>query len=192
MYRPVKTRTEILNRVAALAHQIAADFKNKLVTVIWLYEGAWFFSSDLVRLAKFSGELRTGCMRVKSYQGTESTEPEIDGSWLTPQLIKNRNILLIDDIIETGKTLTKAVAYVESFKPAEIKTCVLLRKPTRLERPIEVDYIGFPIPDDFVVGYGLDFNGLHRHLRYITTIDEINRVDGLSKSKATKGRLRAK
>jgi hypoxanthine phosphoribosyltransferase len=154
------------------------------VTAIWIFEGACFFYTDLMRLAKLDGEVESTVLRVKSYDGTESGEMILDGSWLKPELIRGRNVLLIDDILDTGKTLTSAVRFLEQYEPAEIKTCVLLRKPSRLVHDIEPSYYGFDIDNVFVVGYGLDYNGKYRHLRFITTIDEIHKAEAISKAKA--------
>jgi hypoxanthine phosphoribosyltransferase len=173
--KPLITKNQIHDKVAKVANSISRDYVGKPVTTIWIFEGALFFYTDLMRLAKLDGQVESTILRVRSYEGTEPGEMVLDGSWLKPELITGRNVLLIDDILDTGRTLTASVRYLERFQPAEIKTCVLLRKPSRLVYDIEPSYYGFDIDDVFVVGYGLDYNGKYRHLRFITTLDQIPR-----------------
>ena len=155
---------EIAVRVNKLAEKITADFLGKPLTVICLSNGAIIFAADLIRRINIPIQLDT--MSVSSYRGTESTgKVKLDKG--LKLCVKERNVLIVDDILDTGRTLKKVTEEVGKAGPAEIFTCVLLNKPARREIDIEADYCGFDIEDHFVVGYGLDFNEAYRNLPYI-------------------------
>ena len=148
----------IKNRVTEIAKLISAEFNGQPLTVVGVLTGALIFVSDLVRIC---------FVRASSYRG-ETTVPgdlNIDSSMLPD--IQGRNILLIDDILDSGHTLSKLSSYLKEKGCKTIRTAVLLRKIGRQEHPIEPDYCGFEIPDKFVVGYGLDYNDEYRNLPFI-------------------------
>ena len=152
-------------RVEELAAEIAAAYDGRPVTVVGVLTGCLIFMADLIR--RIDLPLRVAFLTASSYRG-ETTIPgrlEIRDDLLPD--IAGRHILLLDDILDTGKTLTRVVAHLIDRGAASVKVGVLLRKIGRQEVPFEPDFVGFTIPDKFVIGYGLDFNDEHRHLPYI-------------------------
>jgi hypoxanthine phosphoribosyltransferase len=156
------TEEQIKRRVKSLAREIKAVYGDKEFTIIALINGAVMFTADLMR--EIDNPVRLDCVRVSSYGAKIK-------SIGTPQLIhsltldiKNRDVLLIDDILDTGKTLKLVSELILDLKPASLRTCVLLDKKARREVKLEADFVGFEIPDKFVVGYGLDFAERYRNL----------------------------
>jgi hypoxanthine phosphoribosyltransferase len=159
------TEPQILRRVKSIAREIKAAYGDGEFTIIALINGAVMFTADLMR--EIDNPVRLDCIRVSSY-GTKTKSigtPQIIHS-LTLDIAK-RHVLLIDDILDTGKTLKLVSELVLELKPASLRTCVLLDKKSRREVPIEADFVGFDIPNKFVVGYGLDFAERYRNLRGI-------------------------
>ncbi len=156
------TEAQIKRRLATLAAEIDKTYAGQEVTAIAIINGALLFTADLLRL--IGRPVRLDCVRVSSYRNaTEAvTEPQLRSS-LTID-VENRHVLLIDDILDTGKTLAMVVGLISAMKPASVRTCVLLDKRGRREVPFEADFTGFEIPDRFVVGYGLDFAERYRNL----------------------------
>lgn len=156
------SEAEIRQRLAALAAQIDQAYAGQEITVIAIINGALLFAADLLRL--IGRPVRLDCVRVSSYRNatTAVSEPQLRSS-LTID-IENRHVLLIDDILDTGKTLAMVVDLINGMKPASVRTCVLLDKRGRREVPFDADFVGFDIPDRFVVGYGLDFAERYRNL----------------------------
>lgn len=159
----------IKKRVAEIAKLVSTEFNGQPVTVVGVLTGCLIFLSDLVR--QLNIPVRICFVRASSYRG-ETTVPgdlKIDSSMLPD--IQGRNILLVDDILDSGNTLSKLTKYLKEKGCKGIRTAVLLRKIGRQEHPIEPDYCGFEIPDKFVVGYGLDHNDEYRNLPYIGELD---------------------
>lgn len=156
------TEAQIKRRLATLAAEIDKTYAEQEVTAIAIINGALLFTADLLRL--INRPVRLDCVRVSSYRNSASavTEPQLRSS-LTLD-IENRHVLLIDDILDTGKTLAMVVGLIGAMKPASVRTCVLLDKRGRREVPFEADFVGFEVPDRFVVGYGLDFAERYRNL----------------------------
>ncbi len=152
-------------RVDELAVQIVRAYDGKPVTVVGILTGCLIFTADLIR--KIDLPLRVAFITASSYRGETFVAGRLEiRDELLPD-IAGKHILLLDDILDTGKTLTRVVAHLIDRGAASIKVAVLLRKVGRQEVPFEPDFVGFTIPDRFVVGYGLDFNDEHRHLPYI-------------------------
>jgi hypoxanthine phosphoribosyltransferase len=156
------SETMIKRRVTTLAVEITAAYGEEEITVVAIINGALLFAADLMRA--IHRPIRLDCIRVSSYRNDTRSlgKPEIVHS-LTID-IANRHVLLIDDILDTGKTLSVVVNLIKKLNPASVKTCVLLDKKGRREVAFEADFVGFPIPDQFVVGYGLDFAERYRNL----------------------------
>jgi hypoxanthine phosphoribosyltransferase len=156
------TETQISRRLKKLGEEISATYGDEEITVIAIINGALFFTSDLLR--QVTSPIRIDCIRVSSYRNETRpvTEPEIFSS-LTID-VENRNVLLIDDILDTGRTLSMVYRLLKSRNPASLRTCVLLDKKGRREVKCDADFVGFSIPDRFVVGYGLDFAERYRNL----------------------------
>jgi len=163
------SRTQLHRRVRELARQIERDFAGRDLVVVSLLNGTVMFLADLIRSLNLP--LRLDFMGVSSYgSGTVSRELVF-----TKELrldVRDRDVLLVDDILDTGKTLTTVIAKLQKLKPRQIKTCVLLNKPARRVEHVEADYSGFEIPDLFVVGYGLDYAEDYRGLKDICVLSE--------------------
>ena len=157
-------------RVAEMAEEIVRDYEGRPVTIVGVLTGCLMFLADLVR--QMDLRLRIDLIQASSYRGKTTTAGEltIDASALPD--IRGRDILLLDDILDTGHTLHHLVAHLNTLGPKSVRVAVLLRKIGRQEIPFEPDYCGFEIPDAFVVGYGLDFNDEYRHLPYVGILDE--------------------
>jgi hypoxanthine phosphoribosyltransferase len=158
------TDEQIARRVAAMSRQIQRDFVGRELVVVSLLTGTVMFLADLIR--NLSLPLRLDFMGVSSYgAGTESGQLVF-----TKELrvsVHGRDVLLVDDILDTGKTMSRVLAKLRALQPKRIKTCVLLNKKARRVEPVEADYVGFEIPDFFVVGYGLDFAERYRNLPFV-------------------------
>ena len=152
-------------RVGEMAAEIARAFDGKPVTVVGILTGCLIFTADLIR--RIDLPLRVAFVTASSYRGATLVAGRLEiRDELLPD-IAGKHILLLDDILDTGKTLTRVVAHLIDRGAASVKVGVLLRKSGRQEVPFEPDFVGFTIPDKFVVGYGLDFNDEYRHLPYI-------------------------
>lgn len=156
------TEAQIKRRVRTLAKEIKAAFGDGEFTIVSLINGAIMFTADLMR--EIDNPVRLDCIRVSSYGAkTKSVgTPQVIASITLD--ITGRNVLLVDDILDTGKTLNLVAALILKQKPASLRTCVLLDKKSRREVPFQADFVGFDIPDKFVVGYGLDFAERYRNL----------------------------
>jgi hypoxanthine phosphoribosyltransferase len=156
---------KIRERLDEVARDIARAYEGKSVTVVGILNGCLMFVADLVR--RIDLPLRVAFVTASSYRGTATTPGRLEvRDELLPDLT-GRHVLLVDDILDTGKTLTRVVAHLINRGAASVKVAVLLRKLGRQEVPFEPDFVGFTIPDKFVVGYGLDFNDEYRHLPFI-------------------------
>lgn len=166
--RVIVSEEQIRERVEELGQQITETYRameTEEITVICITNGAIIFCADLLRRLQLHAQL--DCIRVSSYHDETRpvSEPEIiDHIRLD---ISQRHVLLIDDILDTGRTLKKIVAILSSLEPASLKTCILLDKKGRREVDYDADFVGFDIPDTFVVGYGLDFAERYRNLPLI-------------------------
>lgn len=161
---------QLQKRVAELAEQIGQDYRGRSLTIVGVLTGSLIFLADLVRLLNLP--LRIGLIQASSYRGLATRSGVLQvGPDLTPDL-RGRHVLLLDDIIDSGRTLDHLTRHVQSLGVASLRVAVLLRKQGRQEVSLEPDYVGFEIPDRFVVGYGLDFNDEFRHLPYLADLEE--------------------
>jgi hypoxanthine phosphoribosyltransferase len=158
------TDEQIARRIKTLAREIERDFRGRETVVVSLLSGTVMFLADLIRHLNLP--LRLDFIGVSSYGlGTESGELVF-----TKELrldVRRRDVLLVDDILDTGKTLSHVLPKLRALKPRKIKVCVLLDKPSRRIEKIRADYVGFEIPDLFVIGYGLDFAERYRNLPFV-------------------------
>ncbi len=154
----------LARRITELGRQIERDFAGRDMVVVSLLNGTVMFIGDLIR--QLSHPLRLDFIGVSSYgKGTESGELVF-----TKELrldVRGRHVLLVDDILDTGRTLSRVTAKLRALKPRSLKICVLLDKPSRRVEKVKADYVGFTIPDQFVVGYGLDFAEKYRNLPFV-------------------------
>jgi hypoxanthine phosphoribosyltransferase len=160
------TETQIQARIGELGRAVSADYGDRTLTLVSVLKGSLPFMADLMRA--IDRPLRIDLMEVSSYGGatTESSGlvrilKDLSSS------IEGEHVLIVEDIIDTGLTLNYLVRYLRGKKPASLRICTLLDKPARRLVEIDVDYIGFTIPDQFVVGYGLDYGELYRNLRFV-------------------------
>jgi hypoxanthine phosphoribosyltransferase len=156
------TEAQIKKRVRSIAQELKATYGDGEFTIVSLINGAIMFTADLMR--EIDNPVRLDCIRVSSYgaQTTSIGTPQLISS--LPLDIRRRHVLVIDDILDTGKTLQFVTKLIRRHRPASLRTCVLLDKKARRQVAIEADFVGFTIPDEFVVGYGLDFAERYRNL----------------------------
>jgi hypoxanthine phosphoribosyltransferase len=167
---------QLQRRVRQLARALASDFAGRDLVVVSLLNGTVLFLADLIR--RLSLPLRLDFIGVSSYrEGTESHELVF-----TKELrldVRGRDVLLVDDILDTGKTLSSVLDKVQRLQPRAMKTCVLLDKAARRATDVQADYVGFEIPDLFVVGYGLDYAERYRNLPFLGVLKpELYKSDG--------------
>lgn len=159
---------KIRNRISQLAKAIIDEFKDSTpLTMIYISNGAMIFAADLAR--KINLPMKLDSISASSYSNKKSSGKVRLVKKMKINL-KGENVLVVDDILDTGRTLSCISKFILYQKPAKLKICVLLDKPSRRLTPIKADYCGFTIPDKFVVGYGLDYNELYRNLPFIAII----------------------
>lgn len=156
------TAEQIQERVAALGREITDTYKGEEILIVAVINGAVMFTGDLMR--EIPSIVRLDCIRASTYKN--DTYPQADPEILSTVKVnlEGRHVLLVDDILDTGRTIVCVTELLQKLKPATLRTCVLLQKRGRLELDFEADFVGFQIPDEFVVGYGLDFAECYRNL----------------------------
>jgi hypoxanthine phosphoribosyltransferase len=160
---------EIKAKVAELGRRISEDYGDRELVLIGLLRGAIIFLSDLMRAINIP--VRLDFIGIQSYgMSTESGAVRLVMDLETD--IAGRHVLVVEDIVDTGKTLSYLVENLKARQPASLRVCALLDKPDRRQVPINVDYVGFEIPDKFVVGYGLDFAESYRNLPFVGVLKE--------------------
>src|SRR5882672_1360536 len=162
--RVLITDAEIARRIRQLSRTIEQDFKGHEMVVVSLLNGTVMFLADLIR--NLSLPLRLDFIGVSSC-GDATHSGELVFTKELRLDVRGRDVLLVDDILDTGKTLSRVLAKLQALKPRRIKTCVLLNKAARRVERVKTDYVGFDIPDVFVVGYGLDFAERYRNLSFV-------------------------
>jgi len=160
-------REEIQKRVDSLAEQINADFNGEEVIFIAVLNGSFMFASDIMKCISLQSEI--SFIKMSSYQGTESTG-RVDELIGLNNNLKGKNVVILEDIIDTGITIDKIISLMDDQHPKLVKICSLLYKPDAFKGQHKPDYIGFSIPNAFVVGYGLDYNEKGRNLDAIYQI----------------------
>lgn len=161
-------KAKLERRIEELARQIEKDYEGKEIVFIGLLKGSVMFMSELAKNIKSNVIL--DFMDVSSYQGTESTG-KIKINKDIRDSIEGKDVLIVEDIIDTGRTLTYVLDYLKQKNPNSIRIATMLSKPSRRIMELKVDYIGFAIEDKFVVGYGLDCNEKYRNLPYVGYIE---------------------
>ncbi|MBE7022172.1 MAG: hypoxanthine phosphoribosyltransferase [Ruminococcaceae bacterium] len=166
--RVLISETEIAKRVKEMAAEMDAYYKGEEVVLACILKGAVTFFSDLVRLVSFPVQFDFMC--VSSYgSGTSSSGSAKILKDLSVD-ITGKNLLLVEDILDSGNTMSALIKLLSSRNPKDIKLCCLLNKPSRRVQPITADFSGFDIPDEFVVGYGLDYDERYRQLPYVGVV----------------------
>ena len=170
---PLITELEIRLRVSQIAEAIARDADDRGLVVVAVLKGAFMFLADLLRrLADLGLEPRVDFIRAASYGSGTRSKGQIKISLDCASPVKGRTVLLVDDIVDSGRTLSRLQRHLKAKGAARVQTCVLLDKPSRREVEFQPDYVGFEIPDHFVVGYGMDFDERYRYLPFIGILEE--------------------
>ncbi len=155
-------REEIEATVKRLAAEIRQDYQDKHPLLIGILKGSFMFMADLIRLLNFPLEVEF--IRLSSYGRGRSTPGEIKVVQGLRSPIKSRDVLVIEDIVDTGLTISFLLDYLWKRKPASLKLCALTDKPSRRQTPVTIDYLGFTVPNKFIVGYGIDWDEKFRYL----------------------------
>ncbi|HLX92585.1 MAG TPA: hypoxanthine phosphoribosyltransferase [Puia sp.] len=167
LFEPYLSHHAIAEKVKTIAHQINTDYKDRKPLFIAILNGSFIFAADLFKQLSIEAEI---CfIKLASYKGTKSSGQVITAIGLDTDVI-GRDIIILEDIIDTGKTLHEFLPQLHHQQPASLRIVALLHKPGSSIHPVHIDYLGFSIPNKFVLGYGLDYNGLGRN------IDEIYKL----------------
>lgn len=168
-FQPYLTAAQIDEQVSRLADSINRDYAGKRPLFIGILNGSFMFASDLFKHITIDAEI--SFIKLASYKGTRSTGLVITSIGLDESL-KGRHVVIIEDIVDTGKTLSEFLPQLRDQQPASLKIAALLHKPEALKYPLTIDYLGFNVPDKFLLGYGLDYDGLGRNLKEIYQLIE--------------------
>ncbi len=168
-FKPFITAAEIDSRIKEMAEKISKDYQDKNPIFIAILNGSFMFASDLFK--SITGDAEIVFIKLASYKGTKSTGNVITSIGLDEPL-KDRHVVIIEDIVDTGNTLTKFLPQLYNQQPASLKIAALLQKPEALEHPLDLHYIGFSVPNKFLLGFGLDYDGLGRNLAEIYQLVE--------------------
>lgn len=160
---------EIKARVKAVAQQISKDLEGKTPLLLGVLNGSFVFAADLMREMTIPCEI--SFVKLASYQGTTSTGKIKEVLGINENLA-GRTVIIVEDIVESGQTMKQMIESLGTRNPASIHICTLFFKPDKLKEELSLDYVAFTIPDDFIVGYGLDYDGLGRELKDVYTIVE--------------------
>jgi hypoxanthine phosphoribosyltransferase len=156
---------EIAARVQELGAQISRDYAGKELVLVGVLKGSFIFMADLARA--ISGDLRVEFLGVQSYGDETTSSGVVQITFDLTKPIDGKHVLIVEDIVDTGLTMDYLLEQMRTRHPASVKLCALLHKPSRMKKPCVIDYLGFTIPDLFVIGYGLDYAQKYRNLPYI-------------------------
>ena len=161
--------SDVKKRVSELAREISRDYKGETVTLICILSGASIFFADLVR--ELDLDVRFEFMSVSSYGGGTVTSGEVKILKDVNHPIAGKHVIIVEDIIDSGCTLSFLKRILEQREPKSIRICTILDKPSRRKVDFKGDYVGFEIPDEFVIGYGLDYDGKYRNLKDVCVLE---------------------
>lgn len=167
--RPIVTQEEMRARIKELGRQIATDYAGKDFVLIGVLKGAYAFYADLARAIRIP--MQVDFMIVTSYAGKARTSGKVKVVTEISQNIKGKDVLLVEDIVDSGLTVQYLIKKLSKHKPRSLKICTLLSKPERRTVDVPLDYVGFKIPNKYVVGYGLDYQQKYRNLPYLAVLD---------------------
>jgi len=164
------TQQQIAERIAELAQQITADYRDKQLVLIGVLTGSFVFLSDLMR--QLDRPCEVDFVDASSYGDNTVSSGDVAITKELDLSLTGKDVLLVEDIVDSGRTVFELVRLLQAYQPASVKVCTLLDKHARREMPVELSYIGFVIPDQFVVGYGLDYAQCFRNLPFVAVLDE--------------------
>ncbi|HET7910171.1 MAG TPA: hypoxanthine phosphoribosyltransferase [Nitrospira sp.] len=167
--RPIVTQEEMRTRIKELGKQIANDYAGKDLVLVGVLKGAYAFYADLARAIRIP--MRVDFLVVTSYGALSKTSGKVKVITELTEDIKGKDVLLVEDIVDSGLTVQYLMKTLSKHKPKSIKVCTLLSKPERRTIDVPLDYIGFKIPNKYVVGYGLDYQQKYRNLPYLAVLD---------------------
>jgi len=168
-FQPYLKAEQIHEQIGILANRINTDYKGKRPLFIAILNGSFMFAADLFKELTIDAEI---CfIKLASYKGTRSTGNVVTSIGLDEPL-RDRHVIIVEDIVDTGKTLHEFLPQLANQQPSSLKIAALLHKPTALAFPVTIDYLGFSVPDKFLLGYGLDYDGLGRNLKEIYQLVE--------------------
>lgn len=169
-FRLYISEEQILAAIKQIADKINQDFHGKCPLIVPVLNGSFMFASDLMK--QLTCQCQITFIKASSYKGTESTG-QLTALIGINEDISGRDVIILEDIIDTGHTLAKIIPSIQDLKPASVRVATLLFKPKALKTDITIDYTGIEIPNKFIVGYGLDYDGLGRNLKEIYQVIEL-------------------
>ncbi|MBI3603199.1 MAG: hypoxanthine phosphoribosyltransferase [Nitrospirae bacterium] len=170
--RPIVTQEEMRARIKELGRQITADYAEKDLLLVGILKGAYAFYADLARAIRLP--LRVDFLVVSSYGSKGKTSGKVKVVTDLTEDIAGRDVLIVEDIVDSGLTVQHLIKTLSKRKPKSIRICALLSKPDRRKVGVEVQYVGFEIPNKYVVGYGLDYRQKYRNLPYLAVLDTVD------------------
>ena len=173
-FRTSIPEAEIKARVKAVAQQISKDMEGKTPLLLGVLNGSFIFAADLMREMTIPCEI--SFVKLASYQGTTSTGKVKEVIGINENL-SGRTVIIVEDIVESGRTMKQMIESLGTRNPESVHICTLFFKPDKLQEELTLDYVAFRIPDDFIMGYGLDYDGFGRELKDIYTIVEDNKTE---------------
>ena len=173
--RPIVTQEQMRSRIRELGRQISADYAGKDLVLVGVLKGAYAFFADLARAIRIP--VQVDFIIVTSYGTQAKTFGKVKLVTELTEKIKNRDVLLVEDIVDSGVTVQYLIKALAKQKPSSIKVCTLLSKPERRVVDVPLQYIGFRIPNQYVVGYGLDYQQQYRNLPYLAVLDQLNQQE---------------
>lgn len=163
---------DLQKKVKEMGQELTKKFKNKEVVAVCVLKGSFVFYSDLIR--NIDTDIQCEFFGVSSYHGGTTSSGEVKVTLDLGHPVEGKHVILVEDIVDTGLTMNYLKSALLSRKPKSLTTVSLLEKPEALKVPCEIDMVGFKIPNDFVVGYGLDYQGFYRNLPYIAQVQNFN------------------
>ena len=170
--RPIVTQEQMRTRIRELGRQITMDYVGKELILVGVLKGAYAFYADLARAIRIP--MRVDFIVVTSYSGKPKSSGKVKIVTDLTEDIAGRDVLLVEDIVDSGLTAEHLVRTLRKRNPRSIKLCALLSKPERREKNVPIDYVGFEIPNKYVVGYGLDYEQKYRNLPYLAVLDTVD------------------
>ena len=170
--RPIVTQEQMRTRIRELGRHITSDYSGKDLILVGVLKGAYAFYADLARAIRIP--MRVDFLVVTSYAGKPTTTGKVKMVTDLTEDIAGRDVLLVEDIVDSGLTVQYLIKTLSKRKPKSIKVCALLSKPARRNTQVNIDYVGFEIPNKYVVGYGLDYQQKYRNLPYLAVLDKVD------------------